>query len=54
MKIEEWENKRDLSRTKYEGALQDITDYNARYMEDMTEVCVRVKLSPYPLYVCNK
>jgi len=38
MKIEEWENKRDLSRTKYEGALQDITDYNARYMEDMTEV----------------
>lgn len=43
MKIEEWENKRDLSRTKYEGALQDITDYNARYMEDMTEVGPRSK-----------
>ncbi|KAF6036014.1 Synd [Bugula neritina] len=38
LKIDEWENKRDLSRSKYEGALQDITDYNARYMEDMSEV----------------
>ncbi|XP_067931634.1 protein kinase C and casein kinase substrate in neurons protein 1-like isoform X3 [Watersipora subatra] len=41
LKIEEWENKRDLSRNKYEVALQDITDYNARYMEDMTEVFMK-------------
>lgn len=38
MKIEEWEKKKELSRAKYDAALTDITGYNARYMEDMTEV----------------
>lgn len=37
-KINEWEQKKDGCQDKYEKTLQEVTDYNARYMEDMSEV----------------
>ena len=30
----------EVSKDKYEAALNDINSYNAKYMEDMTEVSI--------------
>ena len=34
----------ESSKDKYENALLDLNNYNAKYMEDMTEVCM-IKLT---------
>ena len=35
----------EATREKYETALNEINSYNAKYMEDMTEVSCRVTTS---------
>ena len=38
-RVEKNRKEEEATRGKYDAALRDLNAYNAKYMEDMTEVC---------------